>query len=194
MSDVPETGLSDLRGAGLPESEFILDPELQESVILSTVQWVKDWGRRNALWPMAFGLACCAMEMMATAATKYDLDRFGAGVFRASPRQSDLMIVAGTLSHKMAPRLRRLWEQMPDPKYVIAMGACVIGGGPYSKFGYHVVQGVDLIVPVDVYLPGCPPRPEALIDGIRKLQLRIEKRSGESLQTILDKSKGVGAA
>jgi NADH-quinone oxidoreductase subunit B len=139
---------------------------------------------------MAFGLACCAMEMMATAATKYDLDRFGAGVFRASPRQSDLMIVAGTLSHKMAPRLRRLWEQMPDPKYVIAMGACVVGGGPYSKYGYHVVQGVDLIVPTDVYVPGCPPRPEALIDAIRKLQVRIKERTGESLTALRSAKEG----
>ena len=173
--------MPDGHGMSMIPGESLLDPELQQSVILTKVQWVKDWGRRHALWPMAFGLACCAMEMMATAATKYDLDRFGAGVFRASPRQSDLMIVAGTLSHKMAPRLRRLWEQMPDPKYVIAMGACVIGGGPYSKFGYHVVQGVDLVVPVDVYLPGCPPRPEALIDAIRKLQFRIQERSGETL-------------
>lgn len=158
-----------------------IDPELQSSLILTKVDWVKDWGRRHALWPMAFGLACCAMEMMATAATKYDLDRFGAGVFRASPRHADLMIVSGTLSHKMAPRLRRLWEQMPEPKYVIAMGACVIGGGPYSKFGYHVVQGVDLIVPVDVYVPGCPPRPEALIDAMRKLQQRIRLRGGATV-------------
>jgi NADH-quinone oxidoreductase subunit B len=158
-----------------------LDPELQQSVILTKVEWVKDWGRRNALWPMAFGLACCAMEMMATAATKYDLDRFGAGVFRASPRQSDLMIVAGTVTHKMAPRVKRLYDQMPDPKYVIAMGACVVGGGPYVKWGYHVVQGVDLVVPVDIYLPGCPPRPEALIDAIRKLQLRIRDKGGATL-------------
>ena len=173
--------MTDRHSTSIIPGESLLDPELQQSVILTKVQWVKDWGRRHALWPMAFGLACCAMEMMATAATKYDLDRFGAGVFRASPRHSDLMIVAGTLSHKMAPRLKRLWEQMPDPKYVIAMGACVIGGGPYSKYGYHVVQGVDLIVPVDIYLPGCPPRPEALIDAIRKLQFRIQERSGESL-------------
>jgi NADH-quinone oxidoreductase subunit B len=124
------------------------------------------------------------MEMMATAATKYDLDRFGAGVFRASPRQSDLMIVAGTVTHKMAPRVKRLYDQMPDPKYVIAMGACVVGGGPYVKWGYHVVQGVDLIVPVDIYLPGCPPRPEALIDAIRKLQLRIRDRGGATLPSL----------
>ncbi len=119
---------------------------------------------------------------MATASTKYDLDRFGAGVFRASPRQSDLMIVAGTVTHKMAPRVRRLYDQMPDPKYVIAMGACTVGGGPYVKYGYHVVQGVDLIVPVDIYLPGCPPRPEALIDAIRKLQFRIQERGGSTLK------------
>lgn len=162
---------------------LVVDPELEQSVILTKIDWLKDWGRRNALWPMAFGLACCAMEMMATAATKYDLDRFGSGVFRASPRQADLMIVAGTVTHKMAPRVKRLYEQMPDPKYAIAMGACVIGGGPYSRYGYHVVQGVDLVVPVDVYVPGCPPRPEALIDAIRKLQERIRVRGGGSLPT-----------
>ena len=169
----------------------ILDPELQASVILTKVEWVKDWGRRHALWPMAFGLACCAMEMMATAATKYDLDRFGAGVFRPSPRQADLMIVAGTVTHKMAPRVKRLYDQMPDPKYVIAMGACVVGGGPYVKWGYHVVQGVDLIVPVDIYLPGCPPRPEALIDAIRKLQLRIRDKGGATLPALTRSSAGV---
>ncbi len=158
-----------------------LDAELRSQVVLTRLDQLKDWGRRNALWPMSFGLACCAMEMMATAATKYDLDRFGAGVFRASPRQSDLMIVAGTVTHKMAARVKRLYDQMPDPKYVIAMGACTVGGGPYVKYGYHVVQGVDLIVPVDVYLPGCPPRPEALIDAIRKLQRRIQERGGSSL-------------
>ena len=154
--------------------DLYLDPELQQSVILTKVDWLKDWGRRNALWPMAFGLACCAMEMMATAATKYDLDRFGAGVFRASPRQSDLMIVAGTVTHKMAPRVRRLYDQMPDPKYVIAMGACTVGGGPYVKYGYHVVQGVDLVVPVDIYLPGCPPRPEMLLNAIIELHDQIQ--------------------
>jgi NADH-quinone oxidoreductase subunit B len=161
---------------------LVLDPELEQSIILTKIDWLKDWSRRNALWPMAFGLACCAMEMMATAATKYDLDRFGSGVFRASPRQADVMIVAGTVTHKMAPRVKRLYEQMPDPKYAIAMGACVIGGGPYSRFGYHVVQGVDLVIPVDVYVPGCPPRPEALIDAIRKLQERIRVRGGDSLR------------
>lgn len=186
MSDKPGR-IAALSRAPIVEPD--IDPELQSSLILTQVDWVKDWGRRNALWPMAFGLACCAMEMMATAATKYDLDRFGAGVFRASPRQADLMIVAGTVSHKMAPRLRRLWEQMPEPKYVIAMGACVIGGGPYSKFGYHVVQGVDLIVPVDIYVPGCPPRPEALIDAMRKLQDRIRERGGGTVTRLPGSTK-----
>ena len=165
--------------------DLYLDPELQQSVILTKVDWLKDWGRRNALWPMAFGLACCAMEMMATAATKYDLDRFGAGVFRASPRQSDLMIVAGTVTYKMASRVRRLYNMMPDPKFVIAMGACTVGGGPYFKWGYHVCKGVDLVVPVDVYVPGCPPRPEALLEGLMRIQdkikgHRIAKRQSES--------------
>ena len=163
------------------EMEGQIPIEASPFVRFAVLEDLLNAARANSLWPLTFGLACCAIEMMAAGASKYDLDRFGAGVFRASPRHSDLMIVAGTLSHKMAPRLRRLWEQMPDPKYVIAMGACVIGGGPYSKYGYHVVQGVDLIVPVDIYLPGCPPRPEALIDAIRKLQFRIQERSGESL-------------
>jgi NADH-quinone oxidoreductase subunit B len=135
-----------------------------------------DWGRINSVWPMTFGLACCAIEMMATAATRFDMDRFGAGVFRATPRQSDLMIVAGTVNYKMAHRVKRLYDEMPDPKWVMAMGACTVGGGPYSRFGYHVVQGVDLIVPVDVHVPGCPPRPEAVIEGLFRLQEKIVAR------------------
>ena len=135
-----------------------------------------DWGRINSVWPMTFGLACCAIEMMATAATRFDMDRFGAGVFRATPRQSDLMIVAGTVNYKMAHRVKRLYEEMPNPKWVMAMGACTVGGGPYSRFGYHVVQGVDLIVPVDVHVPGCPPRPEAVIEGLFRLQEKIVAR------------------
>ncbi len=180
--------------AKAPTTEPDVDPELQSSIILTKVDWVKDWGRRNALWPMAFGLACCAMEMMATAATKYDLDRFGHGVFRASPRQADLMIVAGTVSHKMAPRVRRLWEQMPDPKYVISMGSCANCGGPYWD-SYSVTKGVDLVVPVDVYVPGCPPRPEALIDAIRKLQGRIRDEGGATITSLPGgKSKDPNAA
>jgi NADH-quinone oxidoreductase subunit B len=122
---------------------------------------------------MTFGLACCAIEMMATGASRYDMDRFGAGAFRATPRQADLMIVAGTVNYKMASRVRRLYNQMPDPKFVIAMGACTCGGGPYYKYGYNVAKGVDLVVPVDVYVPGCPPRPEGLIYGIMLLQKKI---------------------
>ena len=132
-----------------------------------------NWARASAIWPMTFGLACCAIEMMAVGSSRFDLDRFGAGAFRATPRQADLMIVAGTVTYKMASRVRRLYNQMPEPKYVMAMGACTIGGGPYFKWGYHVVKGVDLVVPVDVYVPGCPPRPEALIEGIMRLQDKI---------------------
>jgi NADH-quinone oxidoreductase subunit B len=132
-----------------------------------------NWSRQASLWPMTFGIACCAIEMMGAGASRYDLDRFGAGAFRASPRQSDLMIVAGTVNYKMASRVRRLWEQMPDPKYVIAMGGCTIGGGPYFEFGYNIVPGIDLIVPVDVYVPGCPPRPESLLEGLMRLQDKI---------------------
>ena len=153
--------------------------EENDQAILLRVELLRklvDWGRENSVWPMTFGLACCAIEMMATAATRFDMDRFGAGVFRATPRQSDLMIVAGTVNYKMAHRVKRLYEEMPDPKWVMAMGACTVGGGPYSKFGYHVVQGVDLIVPVDVHVPGCPPRPEAVIEGLFRLQEKIRDR------------------
>ncbi|MCS7236998.1 MAG: NADH-quinone oxidoreductase subunit B [Thermoguttaceae bacterium] len=143
------------------------------SVFLGILQEVVAWARQGSLWPLTFGLACCAIEMMATGASRFDLDRFGAGAFRATPRQADLMIVAGTVTCKMASRVRRLYEQMADPKYVIAMGACTIGGGPYFQWGYHVVKGVDLVVPVDVYVPGCPPRPEALLEGLMRLQEKI---------------------
>ena len=146
---------------------------LSGSMLIAPLEAAINWSRANSLWPLTFGLACCAIEMMAAGADKYDIDRFGSGAFRATPRQADLMIVAGTLTYKMAPRLKRLYEQMPEPKFVMAMGACTIGGGPYCKYGYHVVKGIDRVVPVDIYVPGCPPRPEALIDALLHLQASI---------------------
>lgn len=140
--------------------------------LVTTLDWVINWGRKSSLWPMTFGLACCAIEMMTSGASHYDLDRFGV-IFRASPRQSDLLIVSGTVTKKMAPVIRRVFDQMPEPRYVIAMGSCACSGNIYNT--YAVVQGCDTFLPVDVYVPGCPPRPEALMDGILKLQKKIEK-------------------
>lgn len=148
-----------------------------DSILTTQLGKVVGWAQKNALWPATFGLACCAIEMMATAASRYDLDRFGAGVMRPSPRQTDLMIVAGTVTIKMAERIKRLYDQMPEPKYVLSMGSCATSGGPYWQHGYHVLKGVDLIIPVDVYVTGCPPRPEALIDGVLKIQEKIKKES-----------------
>ncbi len=153
-----------------------IENRFEEGLIITSVDWALNWSRSSAVWPMTFGLACCAIEMMAVGMSRYDLDRFGAGAFRATPRQADLMIDAGTVTNKMASRLKRLYNQMPEPKYVMAMGACTIGGGPYFKWGYHVVKGVDLVVPVDVYIPGCPPRPEALLEGLMRLQDKIRQR------------------
>jgi NADH-quinone oxidoreductase subunit B len=155
----------------------VLDQRFEKNFMISSVDYVFNWARKSAIWPLTFGLACCAIEMIASTTSRFDIARFGAEVFRPSPRQSDLMIVAGTVTFKMASRIRRLYNQMPEPKYVLAMGACAIGGGPYFKYGYHVVKGVDLIVPVDVYVPGCPPRPEALIEGLLRLQDKMRQQT-----------------
>ncbi len=144
-----------------------------EDFLTTTINNVIKWGRKNSIWPATFGLACCAIEMMSASASRYDLARFGSEVFRASPRQSDLMIVSGRVSKKMAPVLKQVYEQMPEPKWVISMGACASCGGIFNN--YAIVQGVDQIVPVDVYVPGCPPRPEMLIQGIMQLQKKIQE-------------------
>ncbi|HBW46532.1 TPA: NADH-quinone oxidoreductase subunit B [bacterium] len=158
-------------------------------LMLKWADWCISTSRLNSLWPFSFGLACCAIEMMATAASRFDMDRFGAGVFRASPRQADLMIVAGTVTYKMGERVRRLWHQMPEPKWVIAMGACATNGGPYDLNGYHVMKGVDLVVPVDVYAPGCPPRPESLLNALIKLQDNIRTGRDRQIRAAWERSR-----
>jgi NADH-quinone oxidoreductase subunit B len=151
--------------------------ELQKAgVFVTTLDWIYNRSRRDSIWPLQFGLACCAIEMIATAASRFDLARFGAEVFRPSPRQADLIIVSGTVTKKMAPQVVRLYNQMPEPKYVITMGACSISGGPFKQ-GYNVLKGIDRFIPVDVHIPGCPPRPEALLNAIMYLQRKIERQT-----------------
>ena len=161
-------------------SDIPVPAELQGQVAVTTIDKLYNWGRRSSVWPMMFGLACCAIEMIATATSRYDFARFGMEVMRPSPRQTDLMIVSGTVTKKMIPQIVRLYNQMPEPKYVMAMGACASGGGPFKE-GYNVVSGVDQFVPVDVYVPGCRPTPQALLHGLMKVQ---EKIDNESLKTV----------
>jgi len=175
--------MSELSLRELHSTEFPIPAEMQENVAITSLNKLYNWGRRNSMWPMLFGLACCAIEMIATAASRYDVARFGMEVMRASPRQSDLMIVSGTVTKKMIVPIVRLYNQMPEPKYVLAMGACASGGGPFKE-GYNVVSGIDQYVPVDVYVPGCPPTPQALLYGLIALQKRIDGQSIANMNDI----------
>ena len=167
--------MNDMKRENINSTKFDIPPDLQNQVTITTLDKIYNWGRRSSVWPLMFGLACCAIEMICTAASRYDFSRFGMEVMRPSPRQSDLMIVSGTVTKKMIPQIVRLYNQMPEPKYVVAMGACASGGGPFKE-GYNVVSGIDKFIPVDVYVPGCPPTPQALLNGLMKVQ---EKISGE---------------
>jgi NADH-quinone oxidoreductase subunit B len=159
------------------------------SVLLTTIDDIIDWGRSNSVWPLTFATSCCGIEMMATGASRHDFARFGIEVYRASPRQADVIVVAGTIVNKMAPVLKRLYDQMSEPKYVIAMGACAVSGGPFYYNCYHVIRGVDHVIPVDVYIPGCPPRPEALLYGVMQLQRKIKLEKIMNQPERMDSSK-----
>jgi NADH-quinone oxidoreductase subunit B len=168
--------MSDMKRDNINSTKYDIPPELEGRVTVTTLDKIYNWGRRSSIWPMMFGLACCAIEMICTAASRYDFARFGMEVMRPSPRQADLMLVSGTVTKKMIPILVRLYNQMPEPKYVVAMGACASGGGPFKE-GYNVVAGVDRYIPVDVYIPGCPPTPQALLHGLITLQRKIDTQS-----------------
>jgi NADH-quinone oxidoreductase subunit B len=173
--------MSDESNGNVNTPGYDIPPEMQGQVAITTLDRLYNWGRRSSLWPMMFGLACCAIEMICTAASRYDFARFGMEVMRPSPRQSDMMIVSGTVTKKMIPQIVRLYNQMPEPKYVVAMGACASGGGPFKE-GYNVVSGVDKFIPVDVYIPGCPPTPQALMHGLITLQKKIDTQSIKSVR------------
>ena len=157
------------------------------NVVITSIDYILNWSRANSLWPLTFATSCCGIEMMQTVASHNDIARFGSEIFRGSPRQADLLICAGTITHKMAPALLRLYEQMPEPKYVIAMGACTCGGGMFAETSYSVVTGIDKIIPVDIYLPMCPPKPESLLDAIKKLQAEIKKESIAQRKEFMEK-------
>ena len=156
--------------------QYDIPEDIQNAVAITTLDRLYNWGRRSSVWPLMFGLACCAIEMIAAQAARYDMARFGMEVMRPTPRQADMMLVSGTVTKKMLPTIIRLYNQMPEPKYVVAMGACASGGGPFKE-GYNVVSGVDRYVPVDVYIPGCPPTPQALLHGLITLQRKIDTQS-----------------
>ncbi len=168
--------MKDMKRENINSTKYDIPPELEGQVAVTTIDKIYNWGRRSSIWPLMFGLACCAIEMICTAASRYDFARFGMEIMRPSPRQADLMIISGTVTKKMIPQIVRLYNQMPEPKYVVAMGACASGGGPFKE-GYNVVSGVDRYIPVDVYIPGCPPTPQALIYGLITLQRRIDQQS-----------------
>src|SRR5215207_6111166 len=172
--------MSELDLRELHATEFPIPADLQSNVAITSLSKLYNWGRRSSMWPMLFGLACCAIEMIATAAARYDTARFGMEVMRATPRQSDLMIVSGTVTKKMVVPIVRLYNQMPEPKYVLAMGACASAGGPFKE-GYNVVSGIDKFLPVDIYVPGCPPTPQALLFGILQLHKKI---NGQSVRNV----------
>jgi len=163
---------------------------MQDVVAITTLDKIYNWGRRYSAWPMMFGLACCAIEMICTAGSRFDFSRFGMEIMRPSPRQADVMLVSGTVTKKMVPQIVRLYNQMPEPKYVVAMGACASGGGPFKE-GYNVVSGIDKFLPVDVYIPGCPPTPQALLNGLIALQEMMDK---QSLKTVRWYQKGESVA